>query len=167
MMRFPAVLISGLSGLLLFSGCSGNPGFEAPQVVYGTQTCRGDNREITLILLRDEKSWEAFFSGKLTASVLPRPAVPKVDFGTKAVLVVDGGIRPSAGYALRLDSTAASIAGRTLRLTVEVQMPDPKMRRAQMVTHPCLAFAVPAQGYDRIAVFDGDQKALAALAVGR
>lgn len=77
-----------------------------------------------------------------------------VDFSSRAVVWVQMGMQPSAGYGLSLQDPAAEIDAATLTLHVKWLEPSPDRVYAQVVTRPCLLVAVPRAGYDRVRVRD-------------
>jgi len=77
-----------------------------------------------------------------------------VDFSSRAVVWVQMGMQPSAGYGLSLQDPAAEIDAGTLTLHMKWLAPSPDRVYAQVVTRPCLLVAVPRADYDRVRVRD-------------
>ena len=70
--------------------------------------------------------------------------------GGGAVLVVDLGRRPTAGYSAELYETALS--NERLTLTLKPTEPDPDAMVAQVITTPCVVLEIPSSGWSRLEV---------------
>jgi len=89
-----------------------------------------------LAVARTPAEWAALWrqhAGNATA--------PKVDLGTRTIVAVFLGSRPSAGYAV--DITGTSEAGGVLTVKWAERRPDPGDITAQMLTSPMVIATVP------------------------
>ena len=68
-------------------------------------------------------------------------AAPKVDLGSRTVVAVFLGSRPSAGYAV--DITGTSEAGGVLTVKWSERRPDPGEIAAQVLTSPMVVATIP------------------------
>ncbi len=59
---------------------------------------------------------------------------PPIDFAEDVLLAVHSGLRPSAGYRVRL--TGASTQADRLVITVAIDVPGPGMMSAAVITYP-------------------------------
>jgi hypothetical protein len=78
---------------------------------------------------------------------------PAVDFASHAVLLVEMGQRPTAGYALKFERADVDPSGR--KYVVQVDWLDPNsVSLAQVQTAPCLLLAVPREQVRMAVVVD-------------
>lgn len=145
------------------SGCAGQVQMIDPKVIYSTSACSSTDQAVSLHFFQKEAQWKRYFSTGMAAMTLPVESVPDISFNSNAVLVVDGGSHPNAGYSLRLIDV--KIEEHILRVNIEFFRPEDNRMQAQVVTHPCIAIRVPAGGYDRVELYDMNQSRLAIVNV--
>lgn len=163
-MKYCAKAVLFVFFLTILSGCAGQVSMADPKVIYSTSGCIGAEKAVALHLFHNKAAWEQFFKTKMTAVALPAESVPEIAFDSDAVLVIDGGSRPSAGYGLQFMN--AYIENGVLVVHVKVLRPSTDRMQAQVVTHPCMAIRVPAAGYNRIELYDSNQTLLSSMRIG-
>lgn len=77
-----------------------------------------------------------------------------VDFSRESVVALFLGVRPSGGYGIELQARQARIEGDRAIVPVQLRQPTPGMMQIQMLTSPCLYFAIENGGYREIEVVD-------------
>ena len=90
---------------------------------------------------------------------------PEVDWSREVIGWLSMGARSSAGYGLRLAGDTAIRREATVRIVMERLRPAPHSLAAQVVTAPCLWFAVPRGGYRQIQIAEPDGNVFAVAAV--
>lgn len=144
-----ALLAGLLSGCTAMNGGYGAGGDVRP--LYAASMCGSGTRQARLTWIDDARQLQRF-SDRITGR---RPSVPlQVDFATRAVVLVEMGAAPSAGYGLSLQDRRAAVAGGYLTLYIKWLEPAPERVYAQVVTHPCLLVSVPRGAYHRLRVRD-------------
>lgn len=148
----------GLLGVLLAGagpdGCSGEREVEVRPIGVGIQ-CGGPGEGPSARRLVTSSEVAAALSPELG----PGPALPALDWGTQAVVLVAGGRRTSAGYGVALASTRAQVKDGAAGLRVTFSSPPAGTLSAQVMTSPCLVVALPRHGLTTVAVLDGERVA--------
>jgi len=127
----------------------------AAQVIFSASMCGDTSRGPQVTWLDSAPALQAVYDRIHRHQVGGDDRPPaSVDFSSRAVLWVQMGMQPSAGYGLRLQDPGAGIGADTLTLHVSWLEPAPGRLYAQVVTHPCLLVTVPKAGYRRIQVRD-------------
>ncbi len=97
------------------------------------------------------------------AQLLDAPADPPATSQSEStapsaelLLAISNGTQPSAGYGFQYDR--AAIEARTLKLRLNWQAPSPDQAVAQVLTSPCVVYALPPPDlFDRVEIFiDGE-----------
>jgi len=158
---FGAAMIA--AALLGTAGCACKSAPAEVHSIYTSGQCAGEGRDIALILIADAQEWEHYFASILAAGTMPAPEAPVVDFTRSAVLVIDMGQKPTGGYGVQVSTSDAAIEEGVLQVHVVLQSPAPGTMQTQALTHPCLALNVPAQGYERIEVYDERERLVASV----
>jgi len=112
--------------------------------------------------LTDASAFRSQWS-RMHAGLVEPPAEPKLDFTRDAVLLLEMGSRPTAGFGLRLAATQLIHDGDLQVVSIEWREPPPGSMAAQVLTSPCLVLALPAAMHGRIEVRDQDGDARFAL----
>lgn len=129
-----------LAGLLpLLGACRSTPDAHAPEdgsiafrnVSRGYQSAVSDSG-VTVARTPDE--WRAMWN-RHTASVVPRPELPAVDFGSEMVVCARLGTRTTSGYGIEIVRLATDADGALLVATRETK-PAADAMLAQVVTQP-------------------------------
>lgn len=98
-----------------------------------TTIARGEGSRITeprRDVVRDDGAWRTLWA----AHAGPAVPAPPVDFGTRMVVAVFGGERPSPGHEIQIVGTRASAT--SLAVLVEERTPPPGGLAAQMIVTP-------------------------------
>ncbi len=78
----------------------------------------------------------------------------QVDFTKESIIALFLGNRPSGGYGIELQAQQAMVdAGRAF-VPIVLQQPAPGMMQIQVITSPCLYFAIENGEYREIDVID-------------
>lgn len=88
----------------------------------------------------------------------PLQEIEDVDFTREGIVLIEMGVRSTAGYALELASPVLTIRSETAILTVNRIEPGPGAMLAQVVTSPCLLVAVPRASIEKVRVVDGESR---------
>ena len=128
-------------------------------VASGTQCNLGD-RELNARWVVDEgdvaQLLERMDDGGITPAAL--------DFARQRVLLISLGPKPTPGYGLDIAANAV-IVDDTLKLEVTPTSPPPGAILVQMLTTPCMMLAMPASGYQWLALVEkASQETLLRLA---
>jgi len=148
---------AGVVALLLFSGAG--PVGCAPErevavrILGGGSQCGGASPGTSARrLVSSAEVTEALARGLGAA-----PAVPPVNWGTEAVVLVSAGQRSSAGYGVELASQKAPVKEGAAAVRVALPSPPAGAMTAQVMTSPCLVVAMPREGLLAVAVLDGER----------
>jgi hypothetical protein len=135
------LITAALLSLPILSACASGGGTPAmsPTVspLYTSRYCQGLDRAAAVNLLSAEQ-WSAFLGKQQDKAQLSSAADGQV-------VMINMGEKRTAGYGIRLASTAAQVEDGVLHLSVIWETPQPGMMQAQMITHPCLAVSVAGQ----------------------
>jgi hypothetical protein len=124
------------------------------QALYRHAQCGADYPESRAIILRDADAFKAAVENLRRARGSAGIKMPAVDFSRQAVLLVQMGQRPTAGYGLWPEQPVARLRGDVLEVVLDWQSPPPGAILAQVVTSPCMLIAIPLAGYKTIRVLD-------------
>jgi hypothetical protein len=92
------------------------------------------------IVIRDEAEWTAFWDD-LTATIVPQPDPPAVDFSTRMVIAATMGQRTSGGYTISVEEVAEKDG--TLYAAVQEVTPGVLCITTDVMTAPAVAVRVP------------------------
>lgn len=145
-------LIALLSGCAAMATGAAHHREGGPRLLYASSTCGVDSR-VTWI---DSAAGLRAVYDRIHAQDAPRAdrLPPPVAFPRRAVLWLEMGRQPSAGYGLTVRPHGMEIAGATLTLHVNWLEPLPGRVYAQVITRPCLLLSVPGGDYQRVRVRD-------------
>jgi hypothetical protein len=110
------------------------------QVLDEVHTATSSVRERRRTVIRSADEWLAFWD-ELTATIVPKPAPPEIDFAQDMVIVGAMGEQPTGGYSIDVESVSESDGGLTV-LVVETS-PAPGCAVTQALTAPVTAVVVP------------------------
>jgi hypothetical protein len=140
------LLLAVASGVARASPVAGAPA--GARVLLSSDRCGSDS---TLSRARWLQAEEPYRDAVSRIEGLRGP--PAVDFGSHAVLLVEMGQRPTAGYALKFEGADVDASGR--KYVVHVDWSDPNsVSVAQVQTAPCLLLAVPREQVRMAVVVD-------------
>ncbi|HYF91916.1 MAG TPA: protease complex subunit PrcB family protein [Symbiobacteriaceae bacterium] len=105
------------------------------------------------LLLVADPADASVLSGEFTR---PAVALPSVDWGREAVLVVDMGEQRTAGYGVTVVGVSRGESGE-IELKLEVRRPGPGSFVAQVITHPHAVTRVPREWLTGATVVARDQ----------
>ena len=88
---------------------------------------------------------------------------PLIDFSHDAVLAVEMGKQPSAGYGFSNAGVSAYVENNTLGVCLEVNRPASGAFTAQVMTSPCILIRFPNKAFRHIRVQDQDGNFLTGL----
>lgn len=94
-----------------------------------------------------------------------KPVVPRLDFITSGVLLLNMGKKPTGGYQLKLPEQTLVIKDDTAVLQVEWIEPSRGAMLTQVLTSPCLLVRMPLAGYRHIRVVDQNNVTRAQLSL--
>lgn len=80
----------------------------------------------------------------------PSNETPDADFNLQHIIAISMGIRPSTGYSLSLQNNKVTQEGRTVYIDIEHKEPREGSMNAQLMTSPCLVFAIAKGHYSEI-----------------
>lgn len=100
-------------------------------------------------VIRDGEEWAAFWD-EVMSTVLPKPPVPEVDFGTSMVVVAAMGMRSSAGHSIVIEDVYEAESG--YYVAVLEMSPEEGCLAATVITAPISAAVVPRT--DANVIFD-------------
>lgn len=92
------------------------------------------------VLLTDEAGWQANWQ-QLSATVVPAPPAPAMDFSQQSVLAVYMGEKKSGGYAIEI--TGVELSDGTLKVTVKETRPGPGTMVTMALTQPYHMVRIP------------------------
>jgi hypothetical protein len=149
-LRFYAVMNQALLALALLGLCAGcsSTAVEGGEPVSFRSLARGYHSGLAeegVEVARNEMEWKALWQ-RHTATVLPRPEPPEVDFEREMVLSISLGTRPTGGHAVSVERVLAR-DGSTLVEAVE-RGPAPDAFVPEVVTQPYHMVAVPRRDGD-------------------
>jgi hypothetical protein len=107
-----------------------------PEVTNEISGIRERRREV----ISTQAEWEALWA-EIQALVMPKPAVPVIDFGSRMVVFASMGERPSGGHSISVLSAAEE--GGSLYVEVEEATPGIECITTDVVTTPAVAVSVP------------------------
>lgn len=82
----------------------------------------------------------------------------EIDFERQLLLLVEMGMKPTAGYRLILSDNAVVVDQGKAVLTLNWQQPPADAFLAQVLTSPCLLLSMPLADYTSVELVDGDGK---------
>lgn len=149
------VLIAALAGCGCTPGGAGQNGGGGARVIFSSSMCGTSSRQPEIAWVGSASALAQVYEQIRRGTIGGRTQTPPpVDFARRAVLWLQMGMQPSAGYGLSLQDQGAAIAADTLTLHVKWLEPAPGRLYAQMVTHPCLLVSVPKGDYHLVEVRD-------------
>lgn len=155
MSRAVLLLALALAGLACAALGAGRAPADLTRVIFNSGMCGDVSRDPAVIWIGSASDLGAAYERIQRRQVGGAgPGPPQVDFSTRAVLWVQMGMQPSAGYGLSLQEAGAEIGAGTLTLHLKWLEPAPGRLYAQVITHPCLLVTVPRGGYQRVEVRD-------------
>lgn len=86
------------------------------------------------------------------------PPIPRVDFRSQGLLLIQMGQRSTGGYAIALAEPSGRVSGDTLSVTVDWITPAADSATIQMITAPCLLLKLPRGRYRSIQVTDSHKR---------
>jgi RNA polymerase sigma factor (sigma-70 family) len=93
----------------------------------------------TVVVLKDQKSYQAFFEESFAKNFEPKPQAEAIDFQGKQVVAVCWGDKPSTGY----DVGVISLTGTAAELVITVGTSTPKGPADDAITHPAAVVEIP------------------------
>jgi len=120
----------------------------------GIQCGRGE-RTAQITWIRNETERQAAFKRILRTSLSAEP-LPEVDFDDYALVLIELGQRPTAGYQLRLSSQRMVMDKGDGLILFDVDQPG--AYAAQVVTSPCLIVSVPRGDFKAVRAQSADNK---------
>ena len=146
-MKLVRILLSALAaaGLLLGACRSSAPTATAPpEDALGFETLlqgyQSGIHATGVLLLTSEAEWRGFWK-QHAGWMLPAPEAPKVDFGTRSMLAVLAGDRPSGGWGIDLAWIAPR--GQVLVAHARQRRPAPDAIVPMSVTQPYHLVTIP------------------------
>lgn len=89
------------------------------------------------VLVRDQNQWEA-----LRARLRLADPFPAIDFRRDSIIGIFAGVRPTAGYSIRIDSITADPKGSAM-VRYRLLTPPADALLAEVLTYPNLIVRVP------------------------
>jgi PrcB C-terminal len=106
----------------------------------------------TAQMIRNEKEWLAKTQDPLTQ--LSDARSWRVSGANQIVLIIDGGRKPSSGYALEMLDYKLDSSKTNLQIQVKETQPEKGSVNAAMMAKPCLMLHVNIEGIKKISVTD-------------
>lgn len=82
----------------------------------------------------------------------------EIDFERQLLLLVEMGMKPTAGYRLMLSDSEVVVDQSKAVLILDWQQPPADAFLAQVLTSPCLLLSMPLADYTSVELVDGDGK---------
>ncbi len=117
--------------------------------LLAAQQCGRESPQPRALWLDDQAALDRAVR-RVRRNVIGAPPPPPVDFSREAVVLLELGRRPTAGYQPRLASRLLVLSGGDALLSVSLSSPG--AYAAQVVTSPCLLVAVQRGNYDEVEV---------------
>lgn len=93
------------------------------------------------VVIRDRDAWRAYWSS-IHRPFIPAPPAPDVDFSREMIIVASMGLRPSAGFAIRIENATADPS--RLIISVRQTVPGTGCALGAALTQPVDLARVPA-----------------------
>lgn len=155
MIRTVLTIAAALAGVACAALGAGRPSAEPAKVIFSAAMCGDTSRDPAVTWIGSASDLRAVYDRIQRHQVGgDSHEPPPVDFSRRAVLWVQMGMQPSAGYGLSLQAPGARISAATLILHVKWLEPVPGRLYAQVITHPCLLVTVPRGSYHQVEVRD-------------
>jgi len=111
--------------------------------------------EPTLKLIQKAEDWielQNNASSRSMSKSAQKDMQPEFDLGSRIGVLVSLGMKPTPGYALRLENPVVPVENGVARITLHSTEPAPGSIMAQMITHPCLLVSIERDNYKAIQV---------------
>ena len=143
--RFTGPVRAGLfcTALILTPSCSdmlGPPWLQLPETAHLSINARTEMSHPARFVLQDSLSWPADWLALFPDPAFAPPA-PQVDFSREMVIVAALGMRPTSGYAIRVE--AAGVLDGAYRIFVRTTSPGRNCFVLQSYTYPIDIVRVP------------------------
>ena len=145
-MRLPALIVVVALACTACVGLAGD-GRVAAEVLHRSAFCGREASRPALTLITAQAAFAHTWQ-RIAGTVLPRPAMPQVDFGRRLVAVVELGSRRDGGSSLEATGSDAVVRRGTAALPVAAREPEPGMLTTTVLSAPCMAFALDRDGID-------------------
>ena len=130
---------------LLLAACAapevGGIGEVPVRAVYASPYCGATGLAEDVTRIGDARALDAQWR-RHTASEVPPPLPPVVDFTKRHLVLLTLGQQPTAGHSLELASATGELRGRTLSVAIRRQRPAADAFAAQVITSPCLLIEI-------------------------
>lgn len=93
------------------------------------------------------------------------PEIPKIDFSTSGVLLIEMGLKLTGGYSLEFSSELSHVIGDRAVISTSWNVPDDNAVVAQVLTSPFLLLKLNRTDFTYVLVVDQKQKEVLKIAV--
>ena len=135
------------------------------EVIYSGVLCGRRSSEPVLGLIKDSPAYSVLQERLERTRVGSARVFRDIDFSKESLLLVEMGMRPTAGYSVTLEDDFLNIEGETATLGIRFREPGPGDITAQMITSPCALIRIPSGGYSAIQVIDRSAKGWIPLSI--
>ncbi len=121
-------------------------------VIFQSMQCRASTSEPTFEVVNSKQQLDLLLQEFNRQILGGKPKPYLIDLKSMNVLVLEMGYRSTAGYSLSLSEAKIRVKNKEAIVTALWDEPPEDSMQAQVITSPCVIFALPKGDYSKVTV---------------